>query len=135
MSDKQQIISDFIETLTSFVDNVADVCPNTIIGDNKSTIMGIIKKKENHQKTIDVFVSKILVYKPEIDSGDESFFLNKSYDDDVQGMDGGDMITGKIFEFKNIWTKLNGENKQIVIQYMQFLCLLAQNYFMLADSA
>jgi hypothetical protein len=129
-----QIIIDFNDTLLTFVENLASVCPNTLIADNKTTIKNVLNKKENKRKSIDLFVAKVLIYKPMIDEGNEDFFLKKSFDDDVKGVDGGDMISSKIFEFKDIWKNLNAENKSFVIQYMQVLCLLAQNYFVELDS-
>ncbi len=132
--DIEQLVTDFNSTLLSFVESLAEVCPDTIIADNKSTIKNMVNKKENKRKVIDIFVAKVLIYKPRIDAGDERFFLEKSYDDDVKGVDGGNMVSGRIFEFKNIWKNLKKENKDFVIQYMQLLCLLAQNYFIATDS-
>ena len=38
-------------------------------------------------------------------------------------------LTGRVFEFTDIWHNLKRENKDLVIQYMQALCILAQDYF------
>lgn len=129
-----QLINDFNETLSDFIDNLAGVCPDNIISDNRNLIKRMLSKPDTKNKVIDAFVAKVLIYKPQIDRGDESFFLNKSYDDDVADVSEGKNLSGKIFEFKNIWKKLSFENKTYVIQYMQLLCELAQNYFLLLDS-
>jgi len=129
-----QIVEDFNSTLLDLIENIADVCPDTIVADNKTTIKNTLFKAENKRKAIDTFVAKVLIYKPQIDSGNEDFFLNKSYDNDLKGVEGGNALTGKIFEFKSIWKNLKRKNKDFVIQYMQILCLLAQNYFMMCDS-
>ena len=130
-----QIVDDFNSTLSDLISNLADVCPDNIISDNRDLIKKMLSRNENKRKAIDVFVAKVLIYKSEIDNGDESFFLNKSYNNDIGDVDNGSSITNKIFEFKNIWVKLSHENKQFVIQYMQLLCLLAQNYFLILDSS
>ena len=128
-----QIVSDFNNTLVQLVENIADVCPDTIIGDNRTTIKNALLKPDNKRKIIDTFVAKVLIYKPQIDGGNEDFFLTKSYDTDLKGVKESTSLTGKIFEFKGIWKKLKRENKDFVIQYMQILCILAQNYFLLCD--
>ena len=48
---------------------------------------------------INIFVAKVLKYKKDIDEGNDKFFLEKSYDDDLSG---NSSLTGKIFEFKSI---------------------------------
>ncbi len=74
-------------------------------------------------------MGRVLQYKDQIDEGNEEFFLGKSYDDDI---DSDNSILSKVFEFKTIWKDLKRENKDLVIQYMQILCQLAQNYFLVA---
>ena len=128
------ILSDFNNTLTDLINNIADVCPDNLIADNKNLIKKVLSNKDNKTKAIDTFVAKVLIYKPEIDEGNESFFLGKSYENDLTDIKTESNITGKIFEFKNIWKGLSSDNKMFVIQYMQLLCMLAQTYFMLLDS-
>jgi hypothetical protein len=128
------LVNDFNSTLIDLVENIGAVCPNTIIGNNMALIKKVLTSKDNQNKVIDTFVAKVLIYKPQIDVGDESFFLNKSYDDDLDDVDAGGSITGKIFEFKNVWITLSSENKDLVIQYMQLLCMLGQQYFLETDT-
>ena len=136
--DIAQIVDDFNSTLTDLINNIADICPDTLISDNKNIIKKMLSKPDTRTKAIDTFVAKILIYKPQIDRGDEKFFLGKSYDDDLTNVSNGsdsNTLSTKIFEFKNIWKSLSPENKDFVIQYMQLLCLLAQNYFLLMDTS
>lgn len=135
-----QIIVDFNSTLLDFVNNIAAICPDSIIGANAKDICKAIDKPANERKFIEVFVGCVLIYKPQIDAGDDNFFLNKSYDEDLQNGQAtlnknfeinskSDNMINKVFEFKTIWGKLNRTNKDIVIQYMKLLCELAQQYF------
>ncbi len=131
---KENIIDEFLSTLITFANNLADVCPDSIIGNNITKIRNVLKNPEFRTKIIDMFVAKILIYKKEIDEGDENFFLKeKKYDDDLKDVKYGDVIYGKIFEFKNIWNQLNRKNKDTVILYMKLLCYYAQEYFMIVD--
>ncbi|CAH6421751.1 Hypothetical protein KVN_LOCUS437 [uncultured virus] len=121
------IVNDFNNLLLTFVKNLSLVCPNSFIATNGKLIERSMLKTENRLKFIEVFIAKILQYKKEIQSGNEEFFLNKSYDDDL---DGDKNLVNKVFEFKTIWEKLNNENKQIVKQYMSLLCELSETYFL-----
>jgi hypothetical protein len=119
--EKEKIINDFNSTALTLAQSIAIVCPTSIIGRNISIISTAINNKNNRTKFIDIFTTKVLIYKSEIMAGDENYFLNKSYDD--IGYD-----TSNIFEFKDIWTKLNKNNKNTIIQYMQILCMLSEKY-------
>jgi hypothetical protein len=122
-----QIINDFNDVLISLALNVADVCPNSIIGVHIKDIEKTIKKKENFRKFIDLFCVRVLQYKSKIDEGDESYFLGKDFKEDLK--DGESDALSHILSFKSIWKELKPGNKQVVITSMQILCALAQEYF------
>lgn len=124
--DINQTIFDFNSVLLDLGRSLAEVCPNSIIGQNISLVEQAICNPNNKTKFIEIFVGKILQYKDKIDAGDENFFLGKSYNDDLKS---NNSMLDRVFEFKTIWVDLKKENKELVIQYMQILCQLAQNYF------
>ncbi len=127
----EEIINDFNNTLLNCAQNLAIVCPNTLISDNIKDIEKIIKRKQNFTKFIDMFCMKVLKYKSQIDNMDEKFFMEKDYGSDVNDIgqsDPGDIVS-KIFTLKDIWGKLSNDNRQIVMINMQILCALAQEYF------
>lgn len=123
-----QIITDFNEVLLSLALNIAEVCPNSLIGVHIVDIEKTINKKANFKKFIDLFCVRVLVYKDQIDQGDENYFLKKDFQNDLKDNDDENALT-HILSFKNIWKDLKHENKQIVIMNMQMLCDLAQQYF------
>lgn len=133
-----QTVVDFNTVLLDLAVNVASVCPSSFIGRNIKDIEKTLKKDIYCDKFINVFIGKVLIYKPEIDQGDEKFFLtkiskvknNKNSDDFHKDLDGDESMLDKVFEFESIWHGLKQENKNLVIQYMQILCELAQNYFL-----
>ena len=129
-----QIVSDFNSLLLDLCRNVAHVCPDSMIGTNIEHIERAITKAygDERKKFIEVFVCRILKYKDKIDAGDESFFLNKSYDDDLKD---NQTIASQVFQFKTIWLQLNKDNRSMIIQYMQLLCELSQRYFLMAYPA
>ena len=78
--DINQTVADFNDTLVDLAMNLADICPNSLVGNNINYIKREIKNPENREKFIGVFIIKVLPYKENIDKGDENFFMNKSYD-------------------------------------------------------
>ena len=128
-----EVINDFNQTILSLAQNIAYVCPNSIVGNNIKDIEKAIKKRDNFTKFVDIFCIKVLKYKDEIDNGKDSFFMDKDYKEDLKD-DGvtDDEISSQldiVISIKSIWSQLKRENKDIVIQNMQILCELAQIYF------
>lgn len=121
------LVTDFNNGLLSLASNVAAVCPDSIISANFKDIEKQIKKKENFCKFIDLFCIKVLQYKDQIDSGDESFFMNKDYKSDLHGQQ--DATLDHVITLKSVWADLKQENKEIVMLNMQILCELSQQYF------
>ncbi|AYV82175.1 MAG: hypothetical protein Homavirus13_4 [Homavirus sp.] len=124
-----QIVVEFNSVFLDFIRNIAVVCPNSIVGRNMIDIEKSFKNMPKKNSFIDAFVAKVLPYKSQIDEGNEDFFIKKDYSSDL---DGNESWGSKVFEFKNIWSQFKKENKTIVIQYMQALCELAQEYFLVA---
>lgn len=126
-----QTVIDFNETLLSLAINISNACPNSLIGNNINEIQRTIKKlkpnDKNFNKFIELFTVKVLQYKTQIDSGDESFFMDKDYKSDLG--EEHDSYFDSVVSLKSIWKDLKKENKQIVISFMQVLCELAQQYF------
>lgn len=115
----------FNKAVLEFASNISQVCPNSIIANNISVIRTMISQYP--QKFMGLFIQHVLKYKNQIDTGDDAFFMNKDFNDDVQG---DSSAIQKVFAFKSIWETLSPQNKNVVKQHMQFLCFLAQEYFM-----
>jgi len=124
-----QVINDFNNTLLSLAQNVAGICPTSVIGSNIKDIDKQIKKKDNFTKFIDLFCIKVLQYKDKIDLGKEEFFMGKNYDDDLQDQDKQADALNIVISLKSVWKDFKRENKDIVILNMQILCELSQMYY------
>lgn len=120
----KEIVKIFNKNLLELVTQLAEIAPKSTIAKNIPNMK--FAMSSSPKKIIEMFVVNVLKYKPQIDEGDEEFFLNKDYED-IAEMDKDN--TQRIFEFKDIWKQLTFENKQTVIQYMQCLCALSQEYF------
>jgi len=125
------IIQDFNNIIIDLANQLTVICPNSLIANNIDLLKKIINNNSTKNKIIEIFIAYVLPYKKQIDMGDEIFFLNNSFDKETNGQNAW---VSKIFEFKNIWKELKNENKTYVIQYMQILCKLAQEYFLLIDA-
>jgi hypothetical protein len=120
---KNQIVQDFNVMLIELASQITKLCPQSIIANNLNNIIDVTQRYP--LKIMEIFVIYVLKYKTQIDAGDENFFMNKSYDDDLKE---NNQMVSKIFEFKTIWVQLNKANRLIVQQYMQYLCQLALTY-------
>lgn len=127
--EKMSTIIDFNNMVIELASQLAILCPTSIIANNLDILNQLIRK--NNKAIIDIFVMYVLQYKPRIDAGDDEFFLNNSFENELnevgRAINDNDMIK-KAFEFKTIWKQLKYENREVVKQYMQFLCQLALTY-------
>ncbi|ARF11269.1 hypothetical protein Klosneuvirus_1_126 [Klosneuvirus KNV1] len=124
-----EIVNDFNNMLSSLILNIATVCPKSIVGTNIKDIEKHIKSPKNKVKFVDLFCVKVLQYKNEIDNGDENFFMTKDYKDDLKDSEGN--LLDQVVSMKSIWKDLSKENREIVISYMQMLCELSLQYYMI----
>lgn len=122
-------VTEFNNMLIDLASQLAVLCPSSIIANNIDVLTHIVKKKP--KVVIDAFVLYVLKYKQRIDAGDEDFFLNNSFDSeisDVEKRTNENDLVKKAFEFKAIWKQLSQQNRDIVKQYMQYMCQLALTY-------
>ena len=127
------IITDFNNILLTLVQNIATICPRSVLGTNIKDIEKQFKNPKNFNKFIDLFCIKILIHKDKIDTCNESFFLDdrnikNSLNDQPSG------ILDQVMSMKSVWHELKQENKEIVFMNMQILCELCQQYFVLSTT-
>ena len=127
--DKASVMNDFNNMVLDLASQLAILCPTSIIANNIDVLQRLIKK--NSKSVIDIFVIYVLKYKPQIDSGDDAFFMTNAFDSEISAVgnsvNDNDLIR-KAFEFKSIWKQLKQENRDVVKQYMQILCQLSLSY-------
>ena len=118
-------LQNFNNTVCGLAEQLSIVCPNSVISNNINNLKMIIKSYPD--KIIGLFIMYVLPDKEKIDSGDNDYFLKKSYDNVAKE---NEVSIQKFFEFKNVWYELSHENQELVKQYMQCLCYYSQEYFM-----
>jgi hypothetical protein len=124
--EKAKLVTIFNENVLKLATQLSKIVPESLIAKNLSNLGLVIRTTP--KKAIEVFVLYVLEHKSKIDAGDETYFLNNDYEN-ITSIDKDN--TQRMFEFKDVWGKLSDENKQLVIQYMQFLCDIAQQYFLI----
>lgn len=110
----------YCSTLSTFI---VTISPNETMKMYRNEIVKLEKKQSS--VIIDTFVLNALKYESQILEGDESFFLGESFDN-ITNED--DNMIMKVFEFKNIWRKVNNSNKTQIKNYMRILCQIARVY-------
>jgi len=117
------IQDEFNTTFIDLASQLAILCPRSFIANNVSLLKSLIHSHPT--KILEIFTLKALKYKRQVDSGDDSFFLNCNFASEVNG---DSAIIGKIFELKEIWKTLNDANRDIVRQYVTYLFELSAEY-------
>lgn len=92
----------------------------------------LIFKKYNPRKIPETFKSYLALYRPQIDSKDENFFLNNSFNE-VQNLnkqlqieeEEEEEIFKVINQIKNYWKELSQENRDTIWEYMEVMVKLS----------
>jgi|SRR5271155_2441028 len=120
----EDIVKYFNSTLLDFGTSFGELFPKSTIGKNIKEIKLAFKILGNKTDYIDIFVEKVLIHKDKIDRKDEKFFVDSNYENETGAL--------KIIkEIKGIWTTLDSSNKNVIWEYMDQLCMMAQDYFMM----
>ena len=83
--------------------------------------------KYNVRKPIEFFKDSVYSFKEQIISKDEDFFINKDYNEDVQQLQyDSKWSLDQVLNLKELWTKLNDENKEVIWTYFSVLIKLIE---------
>ena len=130
----KSLIVQFNTSLLDFMNEIAVMRPRSTIGRRITLIRILLRAIKNRPRYLNVFVENVLEYKSQIDADDESFFLNKDYDEGKAGVEStletDDIDMDElIVEIKTLWLTITQPEKDKVMAYMKLLCALAQDYF------
>ena len=92
----------------------------------------LIFKKYNPRKIPETFKSYLVLYRPQIDARDETFFLKSSFNEvheinkklEIEEEE-QEEIFKVINEIKNYWKELSNENKNTIWEYMDVMIKLS----------
>ena len=114
---KNDLIESFNKILLNMVTHLGNEFKDSIFHKNKTLIKNFFKFKPG--EIIILFLDKVYSYdeyRKKIKDGNERFFMEQTYDD---AKNAG--YEARIFEFKDIWLRMNNHTKQIVKESMAML--------------
>ena len=121
---KNDLIESFNKILLNMVTHLGNEFKDSIFYKNKILIKNYFKFKPG--EIIIKFLNKVYSYdefRQKIKDGDERFFMEQTYDD---AKNAG--YETRIFEFKDIWLRMNAHTKQIVKESMAMLISQCELY-------
>ena len=126
--DQRQILSAFNDHFMEFVDDVQSVFPNNDdIATVKTSLVSF--RKTNPRLILLAFKEHVIgKYRNEIQKGDINFFIDKDYQQDVNGIGSAKMILEKIDCLRQPIRDMNEDDQSKVIKYMQNLMKLSDMY-------
>jgi hypothetical protein len=121
---KNDLIESFNKILLNMIKHLGGEFKDSIFNKNKTLINNYFKFKPG--EIIILFLDKVYSYddyRKKIKDGDERFFMEQTYDD---AKNAG--YETRIFEFKDIWLRMNTHTKKIVKESMAMLICQCELY-------
>lgn len=127
MADKSSLLKLFNNHLLEFIDDVISIFPENLdLKTGKTFIEGL--KRVNPRQIIKIWQTCIVVpYQTEIEAGDQSFFLNKDYTNDLP-QDGGKALQ-MLENMRSLLKSTSQENREKAMQYVQNLTKISKMYY------
>tara|TARA_B110000285_G_scaffold74166_1_gene85529 strand:+ start:321 stop:713 length:393 start_codon:yes stop_codon:yes gene_type:complete len=120
------IIGAFNNHFMDFVNDMQSVFPEDVdILTAKNALLAV--KKANPKMIVKIWNTFVVgKYKPEIEAGDISFFINKDYSEDILTAQNSDKIMESINRLRKPISNMSAENQSKTIKYIQNLTKLAE---------
>jgi hypothetical protein len=121
---KNDLIESFNKILLNMITHLGNEFKDSIFCKNRTLIRNFFKFKPG--EIIILFLEKVYSYdeyRQKIKDGNERFFMEQTYDD---AKNSG--YETRIFEFKDIWLRMNAHTKQIVKESMAMLICQCELY-------
>ena len=128
MADKSSLLKVFNNHLLEFIDDVIRVFPENLdLKTGKTFIEGL--KRVNPKQLVNIWQNCIVIpYQKEIESGDQSFFLNKDYTNDLP-QDGGKALE-MLENMRSLLKSTSHDNREKAMKYVQNLTKISKLYFL-----
>ena len=128
MSDKSQYLKAFNEHFIQFVMDIHKVFPED--NDILYSLNALKEIRKMNPKLIMVIFNDYVAknYRDEIMSGNIDFFLDKDYSSDMKNMKNANSIVEKINSLREPIRKMNDDNKNKTLKYLQNLIKLCDYY-------
>ena len=128
MSDKSTLSRAFNKHFFEFLEDIMRILPKDTELSKAVTSFETIKKMNPTILTKSWYTHVYAPYKEVIDSGDISFFFNKDYNNDLNGVNKADEIIALIDKIRNPIKNMDDLNKEHCSKYIQNLSKLSAMY-------
>jgi hypothetical protein len=124
------ILKAFNDHFVEFVDDIANYFSDNL--DIQTTANALKTMRKANPKLIMIHWKESIVdvYETEINNGDLSFFINKQYDRDINGMDNSDHVLQAIDKLRKPISDMPSEDQDKSMKYIQNLCKLCNLYYL-----
>lgn len=124
--DKSKLLIAFNNHFFEFIDDILRVFPNDYeLKTAKSILLKL--RKSNPKLILNIFIEYVLDnFKEEIMEGNIDYFIDKNYKEEFEYID--NVVIEKFNTLKEPIRKMNNEDKNKVIKYMQNLIKLSELY-------
>lgn len=124
--DKSKLLIAFNNHFFEFIDDILRVFPNDYeLKTAKSILLKL--RKSNPKLILNIFIEYVLDnFKEEIMNGNIDYFIDKNYKEEFEYID--NVVIEKFNTLKEPIRKMNNEDKNKVIKYMQNLIKLSEIY-------
>jgi len=124
--DKSKLLIAFNNHFFEFIDDILRVFPNDYeLKTAKSILLNL--RKSNPKLILNIFIEYVLEnFKEEIMDGNIDYFIDKNYKEEFEYID--NVVIEKFNTLKEPIRKMNNEDKNKVIKYMQNLIKLSEIY-------
>lgn len=113
-------LSAFTDLVLRFNDELIELYPNEIEFKTGKTAIQLIKKT-NPRMLLQIFKTYIEPYREKVMNKDESFFMNKNYEEDTGSYQNILMLIGRL---KEKWEDIGEDNQTAIWKYIQTLIIL-----------
>lgn len=124
------ILKAFNSHFIEFIDDIADYFSDNL--DIQTTTNALKAMRKANPKLIMTHWKESIVdvYQQEIEDGDLTFFINKKYDKDINGMDNSDQVLTSINKLRQPISDMPSEDQDKSMKYIQNLCKLCHLYYL-----
>ena len=106
-------LKQFVNGLNNLTQTIEDICKENNIELSKNDKFNLISLSSHPKYAMVQFKNKLLKYESEFKNRNETFFINEI----------SDKVSSDILSlFKNIWLKLNINDKEYIFSMFEFLC-------------
>mgnify|MGYP006433611453 CR=1 len=127
--NKKIILKTYINQFDEFLDDTLRLFPTDMDIRYCKTSFNILKKTNPKMiiKTWKLYIAD--KYKDQIENNDVNFFMNKNYNDDLVDVSNSQYVIKTINRLKKPMAKMDNDNKNKCMKYLQNLSKLSELYF------